>query len=396
MAWRLQDHILRGDIDNRTRGRITGRVWLAGIDGGEIGLTLELSGDCRPDLAGCSLHFENPNPIPMTTKPLASRQCGIAGEMTAARKVRVFDVPIEEAYALLRAGGRPSEQMANSLYLEWKSQASGRVVIESSSFRLEVSESAWRFTEAEIAEQTRGAETGQPFAVEVRNDGTETEWDEFRCEEFLRESDARGEKFRQLLEKYLDHPDRERIVAYEMGWPWLEEKLAEETEPDSAEQPSNEPVEIDDSLPDELELPPPDPLREGVDWVRDEHGDVVHPIKKRATDMLHELLDELRVAGNPEEQDAALGDFVGYAMILSGKLAGALGSIARGWETDAGLTIAFLKRALEQLHHALAAAERVGPNTAFPSRRLAYFQGELLNIRQQLIDLMATLRLGRS
>src|SRR6187397_1163100 len=111
MAWRLQDHVLRGEIDNRTRGRVTGRVWLAGMDGVETALTLDLSGDCRPDLAGCLLRFENPNSIAMTTKPLAARQSGIAGEITAARKARTFDVPIEEAYALLRAGGSPSEHM---------------------------------------------------------------------------------------------------------------------------------------------------------------------------------------------------------------------------------------------------------------------------------------------
>lgn len=31
MAWRLHEHVLRGEIDNRARGRVTGRVWLAGI-----------------------------------------------------------------------------------------------------------------------------------------------------------------------------------------------------------------------------------------------------------------------------------------------------------------------------------------------------------------------------
>ena len=32
MAWRIHEQILRGEIDNRTRGRVTGRVWLAGIE----------------------------------------------------------------------------------------------------------------------------------------------------------------------------------------------------------------------------------------------------------------------------------------------------------------------------------------------------------------------------
>jgi hypothetical protein len=123
MAWRLHDHVLRGELDNRMRGRVTGRIWLAGI---EKPLVLDLLGDCEPDLAGCLLRFENPRPVALTTRPPAPRQRGKPGEITAARKVRVFDIPFEEAYAMLKAGGTPPEHMANSLYLEWYSPLSGR------------------------------------------------------------------------------------------------------------------------------------------------------------------------------------------------------------------------------------------------------------------------------
>ncbi|MGA7275592.1 MAG: hypothetical protein WBX14_12165, partial [Candidatus Udaeobacter sp.] len=122
MAWRLHEHVLRVKIDNRTRGRVKGEVWLAGVD---QSLVLELTGDCGPDLAGCELSFENPNPIPMTTKPPASRQRGPAGDITAARKVRVFDVPLEDALAMCKRGETPPEHMANSLYLEWFSELNG-------------------------------------------------------------------------------------------------------------------------------------------------------------------------------------------------------------------------------------------------------------------------------
>src|SRR5438552_5855266 len=94
MGGRLYEQVLRAMMDSRTRGRVTGEIWLAGID---EPLVLELAGDCAPDLAGCELSFQNPDPIPMTTKPPALQQRGPAGDITAARKVRVFDVPIEEA-----------------------------------------------------------------------------------------------------------------------------------------------------------------------------------------------------------------------------------------------------------------------------------------------------------
>ncbi len=310
MAWRLHEHVLRGEIDNRTRGRVAGRIWLAGV---EEPLVLQLLGDCHPDLAGCLLRFENPKPVAMTTKPPALRQRGTVGDITAARKVRVFDIPFEEAYAMIKAGGTPPEHMANALYLEWHADLSGRVVIESTGYRLEVSEPAWRFTAEELAERERRAaeESSNTFAVEIRADGTEEEWDEFRCEELLRESDARGEKYRRLLEKYLDHPDRDRIIAHEMGWTWIEEALDEKAETASSQENDDELSEAEDFVAMGIELPAPEPSREGIDWVRDEKGDIVHPIEKRATDALYALLDDLRAAGNPEERHAGLGEFLG-------------------------------------------------------------------------------------
>lgn len=391
MAWRLHEHVLRGEIDNRTRGHVTGRIRLEGV---QEPLVLELVGDCHPDLAGCLLRFENPQPIAMTTKPPAARQRGRAGDITAARKVRVFDIPFEEAYSMIRAGGTPPEHMANSLYLEWESELSGRFVIASAGYRLEVSEPSWRFTAEESAERIRSTaeESSNAFAIEIRADDAGEEWDEFRCEELLRESDARGAKYQSLLEKYLDHPDRDRIIAHEMGWTWMEKALDEKAKTHPPSEDSDEQATAGDSLPVEPELPAPDPLREGIDWVRDKDGEIAHPIKKRATDMLYTLIDELRAAGNPEERHAGLGDFLSHTMILNAKLAGALVGVARGWSSETGLTIASLKRALEILHQALNAAGMLGPDAPFSAARIAHFRNELFAIREQVIALMATLR----
>lgn len=58
MAWRIHEHVLRREIDNRARGRVTGRIWLAGV---AEPLALELEGDCHPDLAGGVLTFRIPS-----------------------------------------------------------------------------------------------------------------------------------------------------------------------------------------------------------------------------------------------------------------------------------------------------------------------------------------------
>jgi hypothetical protein len=159
MAFRIHESVLRGEIDNRTKGIVRGKVWLAGKDEPVI---LELKGNAWPDLAGCLLTFTNPHkpvldPHIDSIRPL---QQGGAGDITASRKVRVFDVPLEEALAMIRRDEKPPEHMANSLYCEWFSQANGRVVVESADYELTVSAPEWRLTPAENAERARQAAQG--------------------------------------------------------------------------------------------------------------------------------------------------------------------------------------------------------------------------------------------
>ena len=48
-------------------------------------------------------------------------------------------------------------------------------------------------------------------------------WDEYKWERFLQQQDRNTEKYFGLLEKFLDHPDRDRIIAKEMGWESFDE-----------------------------------------------------------------------------------------------------------------------------------------------------------------------------
>ncbi|MEI9898351.1 MAG: hypothetical protein WDN28_31960 [Chthoniobacter sp.] len=384
MAWRIHDHVLRGEIDNRIRHRVTGRIWLAGLP---EPLVLDLTGDCHPDVAGCVLTFANPAPLPMTTCPPATEQRGTAGDITAARKVRVFDIPMEEAYPMLKRGEKVPEHMANCLYLEWFSDRSGRVVIESTDYQLEISEPAWCFTPEEIAERERhAAEDDTPFATVLDADGNEETWDEFRCEQLLRESDLTGEKYRQLLEKYADHPDSERIIAREMGWEGLEEALAEQ-ETAARDEAADGDLEEDGEE-------PPDPAREGIDWVRDDEERIIHPLGKHARDLLYALLKEVK-AGEEDlsERDEAIGEFVDQFMLLSVKLRSALSFIARGDRyIDPGMIIAWLKRVLEIHNQVLAAADALTDHSDFPAPRLAYYRAELFQIREDVLAILTRLR----
>ena len=46
----------------------------------------------------------------------------------------------------------------------------------------------------------------------------EAEWDEHDYEKFMKECDARTDKYMELLEKYGDSPEAEEKIAKEMGW----------------------------------------------------------------------------------------------------------------------------------------------------------------------------------
>jgi hypothetical protein len=88
MAWRIDESVIRGEIDNRARGRVTGRIWLVGRN---APVEFEFAGNSWRDLAGRQLKFVNPAPKPGRLETLAARQTGVIGDCTASRKVKVPD-----------------------------------------------------------------------------------------------------------------------------------------------------------------------------------------------------------------------------------------------------------------------------------------------------------------
>jgi hypothetical protein len=147
MAWRIEESVVRGEIDNRVRGCVTGRIWFVGRP---EPVRLELAGNCWRDLAGRRLVFANPRSKPGDLQNLAGLQRGAVGDITASRKVKVPDFPLEELGKYYKTGREWTWHWGNSLYLEWFSERNGRVVIETTSFDLTIAgESAWEMTENE-------------------------------------------------------------------------------------------------------------------------------------------------------------------------------------------------------------------------------------------------------
>ncbi len=151
MAWRIDEQVVRGEIDNRTRGRVVGRLWMIGR---EDPVVLELEGNPWRDLAGHVLRFSNPDAKPGDNADIMSHQKGRVGDITASRKVKVPECSMEELLECYKAKQPFPWHWGNALYLEWFSETNGRVVIESATYQLELgSEAAWSMDEADEAAQ---------------------------------------------------------------------------------------------------------------------------------------------------------------------------------------------------------------------------------------------------
>jgi hypothetical protein len=362
---------------------------------------LELKGNAWPDLAGCLLTFTNPQP--RSPHPhldsLHPLQRGGIGDLTASRKVRVFDVPLPEALDMIHRKEKPPEHMANCLYLEWFSEANGRVVIESADYELTISTPLWRMTPEEDAERAQQAAADMDGfmgklteAIEEQQRGQkdpEAEWDEHDYEKFMKESDARTDKYMELLEKYGDSEEAEARIAKEMGWDRSEdekedERMSVEEINAICEAAANEPP------------PEPEPHREGIDWIRTESGELCHPLQHRCFESALKFWRQADELGLDKSADKDLEQFVFEFQTTGAKLAGALNSIARGEGfPDAAFTIAALKRALDHLHKSQAGLEAVAPKKLLPETMIAEARKELFGIREGILRLMDELR-GRT
>jgi hypothetical protein len=395
MAFRIHDSVVRGEVDNRVKGVVRGKIWL---EGRAEPLILELKGNAWPDLAGSLLTFTNPKKrfVDPHTDSLNSLQQGTIGDLTASRKVRVFDIPFDEALEMIHRKEKPPEHMANSLYLEWFSDFNGRVVIESSDYELTISAPEWRMTPEEDATRAQTAAEGMTDfmkrlteAIEKHQHGQkdpEEEWDEHDYEKFLKECDARTDKYGELLDKYGDSDEAEAKIAKEMGWDQQER-------PADDDRPSVEEINAFCAEADEEPLPEPASEREGIDWIRDEDGELHHPLQRRCFESAVKFWKQADEMGLEKPANSDLDQFIFEFQTTGAKLAGALNPIARGFALpEPAFTVAYLKRALDHLHKSQAGLEAVAPRKLLPEAMIAEARKELFEIREGILRLMDELR----
>jgi hypothetical protein len=363
-------------------------------------VVLELKGNAWPDLAGCLLTFTNPQkPAPMLRpEELSLEQRGRIGDLTASRKVRVPAVPMDEFLNWPKGKGRPPSRWANCLYLEWFSEVNGRVVIESADYRLNISPPLWRLTREEEKQRAKDAAEGMNWFMQqltkaikqhqLGQKDPEEIWDEHDYEKFLKESDARTDKYMELLDKYGDSTEAEEKIASEMGW-------LRELTPEEAGEENRRIEEMNAACEEALNEPPPEPEphREGIDWIRTEDGAIAHPLQHRCSESAMKFWKQADDLGLDKCEDKDLGDFIFELQTTAAKLAGALNGIAEGRGlADAAFTVACLKRALGHLHKAQAGLEAVAPKKLLPAKMVVEARKELFEIREGILKLMDEFR----
>ena len=264
------------------------------------------------------------------------------------------------------------------------------MVIEGPDWKLNLSAPEWTPTPEDEEQRARDAALGLTGFMQrltdavdqARHEGPEEigDWDEFDYEKMMKECDARTDKYSELLDKYGHGEEAEKIIAREMGWTWLEESLDAQ---DKNEPPSND-GDAEDGTGMDPEEPPPDPATEGIDWVRNHHNHIVHPLADRC---YQSGLRLIRL--ETDNKNAVLQDFIFSVHMISAKLAGALNSLWRDRDFfDPALTVARLKRVVQRVHESQRAFQPVKEGLMLPPEELAFWEQELAGIREEILRLM--------
>jgi hypothetical protein len=196
-------------------------------------------------------------------------------------------------------------------------------------------------------------------------------WDEYAWERFLQQQDRNTEKYFGLLEKYIDHPERDRLIAREMGWEDFDAELDSELEEVAESFYEQEPdCEEEEPLDSEFE-----------EFCRS-------PIYKD-TLKLHARINTL-IDNNPALKDHPEAIRLATRSAVCGaKLAAAL---CGDEQTELGMTIAYLKRGLKAANDALSAAAELAEEKLLLRRQQLSVNRYLFRIRDRIVDLMSEYR----
>jgi hypothetical protein len=197
-------------------------------------------------------------------------------------------------------------------------------------------------------------------------------WDEYDWERFLQQQDQRTEKYMELLEKYIDDPNRDEIIAREMGW----------TNASGADDWS---AEVDALLDEDWRV---EGDEAGVDSEKPNETFEDH-VLYRAAFTLTVWIDKLFDQNAALQNEPAAIKLATHAALASAKLAAALSDDD---VDELGMTIAYLKRALKAITVSLDSAAKLLSEKLIAARQYSVLQQRLFQVRDGIITLMGEYR----
>ena len=203
-------------------------------------------------------------------------------------------------------------------------------------------------------------------------------WTEEQWERFMEKSDARSAKFGELLETFMDHPDRDEIISHEMGW-----DRDELDEDDEEGEFDSEGWESPDLEADE-------------DWeeVQRQEEESLHaiPAYSRGYEFGLKVHDVLKPFFTPdqEDQDEDLIESVRGGFTIAAKIAGAHGM---GYEDDVLCgNIVCCKKSIAAANECLQGLESLRARGAVPAQVLNPLIRECKEVRELVDEHIAQLR----
>ena len=202
---------------------------------------------------------------------------------------------------------------------------------------------------------------------------SERMWDEYDWERFLQQQDQKTEQYMQLLETHLDDPQRDEIIAREMGWMQLLDAKDWSAEVDAL---------LDEDVDDEDDFSMEKAARSGETF--EEHS------LYRAAFALTIWIDQLFDQSASLQNEPTAVRLATHSALASAKLAAALS----GDNVDEiGMTIAYLKRALKAITISMDAAAQLRKRSDLVSpAQHAVLQQRLFQVRDGIITLMGEYR----
>ena len=200
----------------------------------------------------------------------------------------------------------------------------------------------------------------------------EKAWDEYDWERFLQQQDHKTEKYMELLEKYLDDPQRDEIIAREMGWTQLLDAKDWSSEVDALLDRDEDGDESDEA---EQATSPFDTFEDhNLYW---------------AAFSLTVWIDELFDRDPALQNEPAAVKLATQSALASAKLAAALSD---NDVDELGMTIAYLKRALKAITTSLEAAAQLLSGKLISAAQYSVLQQRLFQVRDGIITLMGEYR----